>query len=162
MRSWRAAYADIIPAEELRRVTLGSSVAVLDRSLRRGQLVLVAEEPSGRELVGYAIAGRQYDRRLSRFRGEVFELYVEPAAQRRGVGRALLTEAIWQLITTGCNPAIVWVLARNPARFFYQACGGTFVARDALRFGSFVTSRLAFGWSEALPLPGLHLVGADA
>lgn len=153
--AWHHAYRHIIPAAELQRVTVSSSHAVLERGVRhRPRQVLVATHHG--HPVGYAIVGPQLDRRL-RCLGEIYELYLHPDHQGRGLGRELLTAALWHLVESKLNPAMVWVLTQNPARHFYAACGAQLVARDSVTFGRFSSHRLAFAWTHALPLPGGQL-----
>lgn len=157
--SWHRAYRGVIPQRELERVTVASSLALFDRTTTRPEQTLLAVEPEpDQDPVGYAIVGPQVDRRLP-FLGEIFELYIDPDHHARGYGRTLLSAAIWRLVDAGLNPPIVWVLAANPARHFYEACGGTLVAYDNVRFGSYVGRRWAYGWADALPLPGMSLTG---
>ena len=56
--------------------------------------------------------------------GEVAALYVDPAQWRRGVGRALLGEALRRVPTDRWDEMTLWVLAGNEAaRAFYAAAG---------------------------------------
>jgi GNAT superfamily N-acetyltransferase len=149
-----------LPVAVLRRITLARSAdhlrQVLTERRHTSQRVLVAEDHVG-TVLGFSTSGPRYEREhgfhLPRpFRGEVFELYLHPAHQRRGTGRALLTHTIWDLLGIGLHPVLVWVLASNPARFFYEACGGTPVARAPVTVGNFTTQRIAYGWSKTLPI----------
>ena len=56
--------------------------------------------------------------------GEVYTLYVDPDWQGRDIGRSLLASLFGALAAEGRNRAIIWVLAANPSRFFYEAVGG--------------------------------------
>jgi GNAT superfamily N-acetyltransferase len=153
-RSWRDAYHDILPAAEIERATGPGSGESLRRGLEgrlRGQRLLVAERP-GEGILGYALCGPQPIRSLDH-RGEVYELYLDPTAQRHGVGSRLLDAAIWSLIDLSLHPVLVWVLAQNPARYFYEMRGGVIVGKGTIRIGDYVTTRVAYGWSESLPLP---------
>lgn len=101
---------------------------------------------------GYAWAGPQLNRDLSH-RGEIYELYLQPEAQRQGSGRQLLTSMLWTLAERRLWPVVVWVLAANPARNFYRACGGRQILAGPVRVTGQRLVRLAFEWDEALPLP---------
>jgi GNAT superfamily N-acetyltransferase len=153
-RSWRDAYRGILPRSEIERATGPRSAHRLRRAFEgrlRGQRLLVAER-SGEGLLGYAWCGPQ-PLRILEHRGEVYELYLEPDAQRRGVGSRLLDAAIWSLVDLSMQPVLVWVLAQNSARYFYEMRGGVVVAKGTIRVGDYVTTRVAYGWSDSLPLP---------
>ncbi len=56
--------------------------------------------------------------------GEVVALYVKPACQGRGIGKALWDRAMEEFKERGCVEAHVWVLAENvPAIHFYERQG---------------------------------------
>ena len=151
--SWQHAYRTILPAAELRGMTMAASIAKFERALYRPRFdehLLVATHDD--RPIGYAMGGIQPDRRLA-FRGEIYELYLHPNHQHRGIGRALLARSIWTLVARGLNPVMLWVLARNSARHFYAACGGTLVANSRITVAGRRLPRLAYGWRDALPLP---------
>jgi GNAT superfamily N-acetyltransferase len=73
---------------------------------------------------GYIVYGPSRDRDAPRNAGEVWALYVDPAAWRRGVGRALIEHALAELRPAGYREVTLWTLAESqPARAFYEACG---------------------------------------
>ncbi len=56
--------------------------------------------------------------------GEIWAIYVDPEAQRRGVGRALMAAATRGLADRGFREAVLWVFEANaPARAFYERLG---------------------------------------
>jgi ribosomal protein S18 acetylase RimI-like enzyme len=56
--------------------------------------------------------------------GEILAIYVHPAHQRTGLGRALLDAAITELTRRGMTEVRLWVLAENgPAQRFYERHG---------------------------------------
>ena len=123
VESWRAAYAGLVPDHVLIRM----SEPVQSRHWRNairggGDGVLVAEDGAD-EIVGMTGFGRA---RAPSFGcdAEVSTLYVLPDAQDQGYGRALLCGAFQALRQAGCGSVLIWVLAANPARFFYTNMGG--------------------------------------
>ena len=69
-------------------------------------------------IIGFGSAGRA--RGDAPYQGEVFTLYVHPDCQGQGIGQRLLSGLFDGLRERGMNSAVVWVLAMNPARFFYE------------------------------------------
>lgn len=73
---------------------------------------------AGRPGAGYAVTGR------SRRRGFVQRLAVDPAAQRRGIGRALVLDALAWLHADGIDEILVNTQEGNePALALYQQLG---------------------------------------
>ena len=96
----------------------------------RVQDVLVAEE--GGAPVGYVKLIHPTPLASSRHVLEIRGLAVSPAAQRRGVGRALVKGAIAEARARGARRVTLRVLAPNTgARALYESCG--FVVEGVLR-----------------------------
>lgn len=117
--TWRAAYAGLVPAPVLDALSVPVNAArweglLADPATRTW--VAVAGD-----VVAFAAAGPPRDADLAPPLGEVYAVYVAPAAQGGGLGRALLAAATAWI---GPGGAALWVLAGNaPAQAFYTACG---------------------------------------
>ncbi len=128
IRSWRAAYRGIVPDAVLDgldpireaaiwRERLGSGVAAWVR------VAFVVEPPVPPRLVGFVTAGSARHAGEDGL-GEVWAIYVDPEAQGRGVGRALMDAGMRGLATRGFREAILWVFEANAsARGFYERMG---------------------------------------
>ena len=149
VETWRAAYPGLLPD----RVLVGMSVA-RQRAVWRHTLesqhgpdaVWVAEDAAG-GVVGFASCGRARALRRTHA-GEIFTLYVAPDHQGRGHGRGLLRGCLGHLRASGFDSAMVWVLAGNPSRFFYQAMGAERVAERTEPLWGTKLPELAYGWSD--------------
>jgi GNAT superfamily N-acetyltransferase len=152
--SWKHAYADIIEARALDRMTRN------DGERMRGAIVQspvwLVEDADGTAF-GYAWTGPQTDRTVRHkggpFLGEVYELYLHPQWQRRGAGSKLLSHAIWELVGAGPHPPMLWVLGLNDARHFYESLGGVAFGSRRIAVGGRMLTKVAYGWHEQLPLP---------
>ena len=153
VETWRATYRGLLPDGlidqlqpnvERRRERL--------RSPSPSELNFVAEE--GADVVGYAFAGpeRTHDRDYT---GEVYAIYVLPAAQGKGHGRALIRECARGLASRGLTSMLIWVLRENQiGRGFYERLGGTRVREKPLEEfpGAEEHIEVGYGWSDTLPL----------
>lgn len=149
--SWHATYRDLIAPHNLARIEPKRTLARFRRHFwhHDDSMLHVLELPSG--VVGYACSGSAGDLDM---RGEVYELYLDPAMQRRGHGRRLLTAAMWALAERGQLPAFVWVLSDNhPARRFYEAMRGQPIADAQARIGDQLLPKTAYAWVDYLPWP---------
>lgn len=128
IRSWQVAYAHAFSLAALSGLTDEKANRArwwreTLESLQEGRCILVADEGEG--VVGFAAAGKaQTDD--PRETGELYSIYVLPDAWGRGIGRALMAEALGRLRRMGFGEAILWVLEDNPrTRRFYELGGWT-------------------------------------
>jgi GNAT superfamily N-acetyltransferase len=131
VRSWQQAYAGIVPDDVL--AALDQQVGERVRRARERisspgnpfRTAVAVAGPDRPGVVGYASYGPYRDDahpdRLDPAVGELLAIYVDPAHQRIGAGRALLATVVSALHTGGAGQARLWVLADNaPARRFYE------------------------------------------
>lgn len=149
VETWRDTYAGIIPDQALlgldeRRETARQRHAL---GLRRvGSVTLVADMPRY-GVIGYAEAGEARTSGLP-YDAEIYTLYVQPGFQGEGHGRGLLGAAFARLLHNGRRSAIVWVLAENPARFFYAAMGARRIGVRTERLYGADLAQEAYGWPD--------------
>jgi GNAT superfamily N-acetyltransferase len=115
--------------------------------------VLVAED-FGVGVCGFGNAGPLRGEDVLGYSGEFKTLYLLPAYQRRGIGRAMLSRLAALLIERGHDAALAWVLASNPACGFYESMGGVLCAQ---RLGEDEgegdsPADLAYGWRDLAAL----------
>lgn len=126
--AWRAAFRGIVPDQVLDGLDLEREAAVWRERLRDQDVVRVSvaeldEPPAPRRLVGYVTGGPARGDDEAGL-GEIWAIDVDPVAQGRGVGRALMGSAMDELATRGFAEAILWVFEANtPARGFYERLG---------------------------------------
>ncbi len=162
VETWRAAYAGIVPDSYLVRMTESGQAFTWRKLLGRKQAeetVLVVEAPtperrgapetsdSSHDIVAFGSCGVQRDSTLT-YKGEVFTLYVAPDWQAQGIGRQLLGALFRRLYEAGVGNAVIWVLADNPARFFYERMGGQRIAEREQTFAGKALVETAFAWPD--------------
>jgi GNAT superfamily N-acetyltransferase len=119
-RGWQVAYAHLFPADELQRGGFIHVERWRDRLEQPpyGWSTFVAERED--RVLGFVTVGPSRD---ALELGELYAIYVEPAAWSTGAGRALIERAEAQLAETWSG-ATLWVLEDNPrARSFYEEAG---------------------------------------
>lgn len=150
VETWRHAYRGIVPAEHLAGLSVERSAernrAMFTTQRLPGAFCLVAVEESG-EIIGFCFAGpeRESD---PEYTAEVYGIYVHPQWHRQGAGRALIREAVMRLQALGFHNLIIWCLAGNPWRTFYEALGGTVVRQKYITIGGVDLSEVGFGWQN--------------
>lgn len=163
--AWKESYTGLVPAEML------ASLSVAERADRWRRILgkpdpaiataaFVACEPGG-TVMGFSSCGLQRSADLAgrAFGGEFQAIYVLRAAQRRGMGRALMGAMAQNLMNRGLQGGALWVLAGNqPATNFYDALGGAVVAeRENKRGEDTVLAEIAYGWANVASLAAAAL-----
>jgi len=104
-------------------------------------------ETDEHDVVGFANGGPGRDGRED-FRGELCGLYVLPDWHGKGIGRQLVSTFTRWLIASGIDTMIVWVLADNPFRRFYERLGGKLTDRRTIEIGEQKLDEVAYGWDD--------------
>lgn len=123
MRSWQAAYRDLLPADYLaglRAEDRAQHYAFGDVDPARPATLVAVHHGA---IIGFATAGRCRDADTDTA-GELMGLYVDPPSWGTGTGRALIATARHALSGQGFPRAVLWVLAANErAQRFYRIDG---------------------------------------
>lgn len=153
VETWRSAYAGILPDRVMVSMKVEDKAAGWRRLLAnrsRREVALVAVAPRAGlpgAVVGFATGGPAGPNPFG-YDAELHTLYVLPDWQEQGFGRALLLGCLEGLARQGLRSAYLWVLAQNPARFFYEAMGGIRIGeRDEELWGA-VVHEAAYGWPD--------------
>jgi GNAT superfamily N-acetyltransferase len=144
VQSWREAYAGIVPQDHLDRLSLPAHERQWRASLADGGWAFVAEWEQ--RLVGFASGGLSRSRRD--ISGELYVLYLLRAVHRQGIGRALFDACHYELARRGHRGMIVWVLADNPARGFYERLGGALAGESMVSVGGERLREVAYIWPD--------------
>ena len=138
IEAWKTSYRGIVPDQHLDRL------AVTDEQVERWHATLAdpssarlnrAVAESGGRVVGFVMSGSTDDDALDSARiGEVHGLYVSPDRQGRGIGRALMAQAVAALRASRFEAAVLWTLRDHArSRRFYERNGWTFDGAEHIR-----------------------------
>lgn len=123
IRSWQAAYAEILDPEFLAALSVESRTA-------RWQAILSANDSTtlvvrqGSEISGFVNFGKCRDAEAPGDQGEIHAIYVAPSAWGKGVGRELMIQAMNELRALGFLSVSLWVLSNNLRSIrFYESFG---------------------------------------
>lgn len=147
VESWRSTYAGIIPAAYLDRLSRERQTRGWRRQITvPGNVTLVADVPEA-GVIGFANGGPERSGNRNWF-AELYVLYLLDAHQRHGVGKQLVTAFAAELASIGLLRMLVWVLAENPARGFYESLGGRWIGERFTEVGGAKLTEVAYGWRD--------------
>ncbi|SEM68103.1 GNAT family N-acetyltransferase [Lihuaxuella thermophila] len=146
IKSWQTTYRGIVDDEVLDNFDLGERVELWNRILTHRSIVYVAEHAEG-NIVGFASGGKERSDDYP-YDGELYAIYLLQEYQGQGIGKKLASAVLGELKQQGMTSALVWVLAENPARRFYEALGGKEIATQPLTIGKKTFQEVAYGWSN--------------
>jgi GNAT superfamily N-acetyltransferase len=150
--TWRTTYGGILDRDFLAGLSRRERARQWRETLTapaRGEFVLLAET-EGRPVA--FIAGGPEREADPQYQGEIYAIYVLRRKQFRGVGRALFLAAADNLLLQGMRSLLVWVLAANPYRRFYESLGGQPVRSRSLKIGGRRLEETGYGWEDIKPL----------
>lgn len=145
--SWRNAYFGVVSDHVLNQLSVRRRAVYWQERLgdsQSGDITYVAVDDKG-ELIGFASAGPEREQDPN-FSGELFSIYLLQEVQRQGIGRKLATVVLTELYQAGHNTILVWVLASNPAKHFFEAMGATQIRERQIDIDGSQHVELGLGW----------------
>ena len=156
VESWRTTYKGIVPDDFLARLSCERREAFWRQTLSEldhTRFVYVAENGGG-QVVGFVSGGpeRSGD---TLYKGELYAIYLLAPYHGQGIGRQLASVLVTRLIQEGMPTLLLWALAANPARKFYERLGGQPVYEKTVTIGGTSLVEVAYGWRDARAITGL-------
>lgn len=152
--TWRSTFRGRLPDEFLD----GLSCSHQEERHRRtmflpGTSYFVATQGQQESVVGFANGGPNRHRDLPQA-GELYAIYIRDGHHRSGVGSRLFHAIAGEHRRRGRETMVVWVLADNPNRPFYENLGGRVIAQRPITLGSATVAEIAYAWDDLSLLPG--------
>ena len=153
VESWRTTYKGIIPDDFLAKLSYEQREHLWNQVLTdpsRSRFVYLAEDELG-QIVGFISGGPESSGDIP-YTGEIDAVYLLAPHQGRGIGRRLVVSLASRLIQESMTALLVWVLAANPARKFYERLGGQLIYEKETSIGGASLIEVAYGWRDAYTL----------
>jgi ribosomal protein S18 acetylase RimI-like enzyme len=121
--SWRWAYRGQLPDETLDALDVAEREGLWREAIPDPSTIVLVAVVDG-TILGFVSAGPADDDGAAPGTGELHAIYLEERALTKGIGRALLEEAVDGMRADGFDRASLWVLESNMrARRFYERAG---------------------------------------
>ncbi len=149
VETWRDTYPGMLPDRVLVRMSDEAQATYWARLLsarRPSEFVQVAIGGAKGAIAGFGSAGPA--RSGAARQGEIYTLYIRPNWQNQGLGRGLICALFQGLRERGCKSAMLWVLAANPSRFFYEAMGGQRAFEQVERLWGMDVPQIGYHWPD--------------
>jgi len=147
--SWRSTYRGMVPDHVLDHLDLErNSIRWRETISRIDELkCFFVAESNYKQIVGFATGGPNRTENTG-YNGELYAIYLLKESQDKGVGKALLLSVANWLAEHHYTSMLVWVLAQNPAKYFYEALGGVQVGRKKIDIGNAMIDEISYGWKD--------------
>jgi ribosomal protein S18 acetylase RimI-like enzyme len=124
VRTWQAAYRDLVPDEQLARLDVEKCSVAWESALEDASWPAYVLDDRG-VVRGFCSAGQCADPdKDGRRTAEIPAIYVDPGFWGRGHGRTLCEAVIAELSQRGFSEVVLWALPGNErAGRFYRALG---------------------------------------
>lgn len=155
--TWRAAYRGIVPDAHLNSLTYEQREQRWRDNFAAaspGVFLYVATDDDSRA-IGFAGGGPERGGDPT-YKGELYALYLLKSYQSQGIGRELTLTVARHLAQQGYSSMLVWVLAQNPSRKFYEALGGKYLYEKPITIGGAELIEVAYGWPDLDTLIRAH------
>jgi len=153
VEGWRTTYRGIVADEFLDRMSVEEAAARwLDALGQAKTFIWVAQADDG-PVVAFAAGGPERSGRGD-YPGELYAIYILLEWRGGGIGAKLVRRSARRLFESGTRAMLVWVLADNPSRRFYEALGGRLIGQQPLAIGEQELIEVAYGWTDLEALAG--------
>ncbi len=148
--SWRTTYAGIVPDEFLANMSYDRREEQWFNELNNpttNRMFTYVAENDLQQVIGFVNGGPERNSDPI-YKGELYAIYILKHYQGQGIGYRLTKTLMERLLQAGMNSMLLWVLADNPARHFYEALGGQQVKKNQIEIGEVKLDEVAYGWLD--------------
>jgi L-amino acid N-acyltransferase YncA len=146
VESWREAYRGLVPQPYLDGLDINARTETWMSRLDQANYNVFVAIRDGK-VCGF-ISGGGVREPVQDFDAEFYAIYILHAAKGKGIGRLLMRRLAEALQAQGYKRAILWVLADNPSRGFYERLGGQQVTQKTAPVGGMDLLEIAYGWYD--------------
>ncbi|TDL31350.1 N-acetyltransferase [Jeotgalibacillus sp. S-D1] len=145
--SWRTTYEGIVDQSYLEKMRPEKWADRWSAGLNREDFITYVAETEG-DILGFAIAGREREKKYKDYQYEIWAIYVLKEHQRKGIGQLLVSKMIEILSVEGDSGLIIWALDENPYTSFYKKLGGVPINNQFFEIEGKKHRESAYAWDS--------------
>ncbi|WP_273130840.1 GNAT family N-acetyltransferase [Metabacillus sp. HB246100] len=146
IKSWKQTYTDIVPEKYLSTLSIEEKRQLWTRVIPNGGVYVVQNDHG--DVIGFASGGKERTGTYEQYEGELYAIYLLKQYQGRGIGNKLFQVLVNDLKTKEIQSMVVWVIAENSSRLFYEKMGGVPIDKKEIDIGGVLVEEIAFGWTS--------------
>lgn len=149
VESWKQAYRGIIDQDFLDNLKEENRLKMWKESLsskKDDEVVYVAKNKEG-DIIGFASFGKERTERYG-VDGELYAVYLLEDYKGEKIGTKLFRAGVEHMRNVGMTSLLVWVLADNPSRKFYESFKPEKAGEEHIKIGKKDYVELAFVWKD--------------
>lgn len=149
--AWQTTYKGIVPGDYLASYTYEKRAErwrqiLASQKNQENDFTFVAAN-SDEQIVGFA-SGGETEEPNEGFAGELIAIYLLKKYQGQGIGKLLVKAVAERFSRQQATSMLVWVLADNPFRAFYESLGGEHVTEKQMEIGGESLKAVSYGWKN--------------
>ncbi|GGE44064.1 acetyltransferase [Pullulanibacillus camelliae] len=146
VKSWQTTYDGILEKDYLESLEVQSRIQMWREIVQQEHAVTYVAVEKG-YIVGFCNGGPERTKAYAA-EGEIYAIYLLKSAQQHGLGSKLMAAVAKQLYDRGMSSLLVWVLADNPSRAFYEKLGAVKVDEEKVDIGGTKCLEVAYVWND--------------
>ncbi len=147
VNGWRTTYGGIISQDYLDRMSYEHFERHWATILVQKDGVLYVAEDEVLGVIGFIWGGPAHQGDVI-YSAELHAIYVDSRYRQHGAGRLLVRRLAQQLVQEHFQAMIVWVLADNASRRFYERLGAQFLRTGPYYVEGVAYDDTAYGWPD--------------
>ena len=151
VEGWRTTYRGLMADEYLDGLSAVDRAREWEQSIARDDVHVWVAEVDDEGIVAFAASGPEHTGNYD-FDSELYAIYMRAHWRGRGLGKLLVAHNAQSLLSAGHHGMMVWVLAENANRRFYEALGGQRFAEGDYQAGQQSLVEVAYGWKDLATL----------
>ncbi|APH05644.1 GNAT family N-acetyltransferase [Bacillus weihaiensis] len=146
IKSWKQTYTEIVPEKYLSTLSIEEKRQLWTRVIPNGGVYVVQDDHG--DVIGFASGGKERTGTYEKYEGELYAIYLLKQYQGRGIGKKLFQVVVNDLKTKEIQSLVVWVIAENSSRLFYEKMEGVPIDKKEIDIGGVLVEEIAFGWTS--------------